>query len=242
MPSCSAGMPFLLPIKHIKTMKLLFDFFPIILFFVSYYQANFLVENTFVGRLVNPENPDFITATIIATAIAIIASFIQVAVHWFNTHKFERMHLFSLTLITVLGSITIFLGNPAFIQWKPTVLNWLFAGVFLGSMHVGEKPIIQRMMDEHIKLPEKVWGTLNLAWVAFFFISGTANLYIAFYYNIDAAAEARMDTWVNFKLFGLMGLTIAFVILQSIYLSRYITEDDIENGINNKANNNEENQ
>ena len=208
-------------------MKLLFDFFPIILFFVSYYQASFLVENTFIGQLINPEKPEFITATIVATSIAIIASFIQVGYHWLKTHKFERMHLFSLTLITILGGITIYLGNPAFIQWKPTVLNWLFAVVFLFSMFIGDRPIIQRMMGEQIKLPENVWKTLNLSWVAFFFISGAANLYVAFYYDLQAEPGVRMDTWVNFKLFGLMGLTIAFVILQAIYLSRHITEDDI---------------
>ncbi len=218
-------------------MKLLFDFFPIILFFVSYYQASFLIENTFIGQLIDPTKPDFISATIVATGAAIIASFIQVAIHWLKTHKFERMHIFSLVLITVLGSITIFLGNPAFIQWKPTVLNWLFAGVFLGSMFIGEKPIIQRMMGEHIELPENVWKTLNLSWVVFFFISGAANLYVAFYYNLSAPAEARMDTWVNFKLFGLMGLTIGFVILQAIYLSRHISEDDMERNTNNSGEN-----
>lgn len=223
-------------------MKLLFDFFPIILFFVSYYQARFLVENTFIGQLIDPTKPDFINATIIATGVAIVASFVQVAIHWFNTRKFERMHIFSLVLITVLGGITIFLGNPAFIQWKPTILNWLFAAVFLGSMLIGEKPIIQRMMSEHIELPEAVWRKLNLSWVAFFFVSGAANLYVAFYYNLDGSAETRMDTWVNFKLFGLMGLTIAFVILQAIYLSRHITEEDMENGIKNKADNSGENQ
>ena len=213
-------------------MKLLFDFFPIILFFVSYYQASFLVENTFIGQLINPEKPEFITATIVATSIAIVASFIQVGYHWLKTHKFERMHLFSLALITILGGITIYLGNPAFIQWKPTVLNWLFAVVFLFSMFIGDRPIIQRMMGEQIKLPENVWKTLNLSWVAFFFISGTANLYVAFYYDLQAEAGVRMDTWVNFKLFGLMGLTIAFVILQAIYLSRHITEDDIADNQN----------
>ena len=215
-------------------MKLLFDFFPIILFFVSYYQASFLIENTFVGQLVNPDKPDFLNATLIATAVAIIASFVQVGYHWFKTHKFERMHIFSLVLITVLGSITIFLGNPAFIQWKPTVLNWLFSGVFLGSMVIGEKPIIQRMMSEQISLPENVWKTLNLSWVVFFFISGSANLYVAFYYNLSATDDVRMDTWVNFKLFGLMGLTIGFVILQALYLSQHITEDDVKNSGDDK--------
>jgi intracellular septation protein len=221
-------------------MKLLFDFFPIILFFVSYYQAHFLIENTVIGQLVDPAKPDFINATILATAVAIIASFAQVAIHWFKTHRFERTHIFSLALITVLGGITIFLGNPAFIQWKPTILNWLFAVVFLGSMVVGEKSIIERMMGEHIKLPEKVWKTLNLSWVAFFFISGAANLYVAFYYNLEGSAETRMDTWVNFKLFGLMGLTIAFVILQSIYLSRHIIEDKDDSSASNEAKANEE--
>jgi intracellular septation protein len=102
-------------------------------------------------------------------------------------------------------------------------------------MHVGEKPIVQRMMGEHIELPEKVWKTLNLSWVAFFFISGAANLYVAFYYNLGAESEARMNTWVNFKLFGLMGLTIAFVILQAIYLSRHISEDDLKESTNNSG-------
>ncbi|MDT8282505.1 MAG: septation protein A [Gammaproteobacteria bacterium] len=207
-------------------MKLLFDFFPIILFFISYYQAKFLIANTFVGQLINPDKPDFINATIIATAVAIIASFIQVAYHWYGTRKFERMHIFSLVLITVLGSITIFLGNPAFIQWKPTVLNWLFAMVFLSSMFIGKSPIIQRMMKEQISLPDAVWTRLNLSWVTFFFISGAANLYVAFYYNTGASDDVRMDTWVNFKLFGLMGLTIGFIILQAIYLSRHIIEND----------------
>lgn len=227
-------------IFYINYMKLLFDFFPIILFFISYYQANFLIENSFIGQLINPDKPDFINATIVATGVAIIASFIQVALHWFNTRKFERMHLFSLALITVLGGITIFLGNPAFIQWKPTVLNWLFAIVFFSSMHIGEKPIIQRMMGEHIELPDNIWRKLNLSWVAFFFISGAANLYVAFYYNLGASAETRMDTWVNFKLFGLMGLTIVFVILQAIYLSRHIEEDDSIN--NNESSTKEGNQ
>lgn len=221
-------------------MKLLFDFFPIILFFVSYYKAGFLVENTFIGQLIDPAKPEFITATIVATGVAIIASFIQVSYHWINTRKFERMHLFSLTLITVLGGITIYLGNPAFIQWKPTILNWLFGFVFLSSMFIGSKPIIQRMMGEQIKLPENVWKTLNLSWVAFFLISGAANLYVAFYYDLQAEAATRMDTWVNFKLFGLMGLTIAFVILQAIYLSRHISEDDIADNQNTELTDNRE--
>jgi intracellular septation protein len=209
-------------------MKLLFDFFPIILFFVSFYQAKFLIDNTFIGSLINPERPEHINATVIATGIAIVASFIQVGYNWFKTRKFERMHLFSLALITVLGTITIIIGNPAFIQWKPTVLNWVFAGAFLLSIFIGEKNLVERMMGSQLDLPDYVWTRLNLSWVAFFLISGTANLYVAFFYDIEAQPDVRMETWVNFKLFGLMGLTIVFVVLQAIYLARFLQEEEEE--------------
>ena len=207
-------------------MKLLFDFFPIILFFISYHQAEFLIKNTFIGQLIDPAKEDFIAATIVATGIAIVASFVQVTFNWIKTRKFEKMHLFSLALITVLGSITIAFGNPAFVQWKPTVLNWLFAGVFLSSMYIGKESIVRRMMGAQIKLPDAVWTRLNLSWVIFFIISGVANLYVAFYYGLDYDEKTRMDNWVNFKLFGLMGLTLGFVVLQALYISKYIVEDE----------------
>jgi intracellular septation protein len=209
-------------------MKLLFDFFPIILFFVSFYQAKFLIDNTFIGNLVNPERPEHINATIVATGIAIVASFIQVGYSWLQTRKIQRMHLFSLVLITVLGGITILIGDPAFIQWKPTVLNWVFAAAFLLSIFIGEKNLVERMMGSQLDLPDYVWTRLNLSWVAFFLISGAANLYVAFYYDVEALPEVRMETWVDFKLFGLMGLTIVFVILQAIYLARFIQEVEEE--------------
>jgi len=215
-------------------MKLLFDFFPIILFFVSFYQAKFLIDNTLIGSLINPEKPEHINATIIATGVAIVASFIQVGYNWIKSHKIERMHMFSLALITVLGSITIIVGNPAFIQWKPTVLNWVFAGAFLLSIFIGEKNLVERMMGSQLDLPDYVWTRLNLSWVAFFLISGAANLYVAFYYDVDAQPDVRMETWVDFKLFGLMGLTIVFVILQAIYLARFIQEEEEESGDNMK--------
>ena len=207
-------------------MKLLFDFFPIILFFISYHQAEFLIKNTFIGQLIDPAKEDFIAATIVATGIAIVASFVQVSYNWIKTRKFEKMHLFSLALITVLGSITIAFGNPAFVQWKPTVLNWLFAGVFLSSMYIGKESIVRRMMGGQIQLPDVIWTRLNLPWVVFFIISGVANLYVAFYYGLDYDDKTRMDNWVNFKLFGLMGLTLGFVVLQALYISKYIVEDE----------------
>lgn len=209
-------------------MKLLFDFFPIILFFLSYHQAQFLIDNTPIGALIDPNQPDFIAATIVATGVAIASSFIQVAGNWVKTRGFEKMHLFSLALITVLGGITIVFADPAFVQWKPTVLNWLFAGVFFASMFIGKESIVRRMLGGQIQLPDRVWVNLNLSWVAFFIFSGVANLYVAFYYGLEYDDKTRMDNWVNFKLFGLMGLTIAFTILQALYISKYMAEEEVE--------------
>jgi len=207
-------------------MKLLVDFFPIILFFISYHQADFLVENTFIGSLLDPTKSELITATIVATGVAIVASFVQVSYHWLRTRKFEKMHLFSLALITVLGGLTIAFGDPDFVKWKPTVLNWLFAAVFFISFFIGEKTLVERAMGNQIELPEAVWTRLNISWISFFIISGAANLYVAFYYALDMDEKLRMDMWVDFKLFGLMGLTLIFVILQAIYLTRHISVED----------------
>lgn len=206
-------------------MKLIYDLFPVILFFVTYHQAAMLVENTPVAQLVDTSQPEVIVATILATSVAIIASFIQVSGYWLKHRGFEKMHLISLGLITVLGGITIIFGDPAFIQWKPTLLNWLFAAVFLGSQYIGEKNLVQRMMGGQIQLPQPVWIRLNIAWVVFFILSGAANLYVAFYYGLDMDEKTRMDFWVNFKLFGLMGMTFVFVIAQGFYLAKYMSDN-----------------
>ncbi|MFW2373089.1 MAG: septation protein A [Gammaproteobacteria bacterium] len=210
-------------------MKLLYDLFPIILFFVTYHKADALVEQTPLGNLVDTSQPEVIVATILATGIAIIASFIQVGGFWLKNRRFEKMHLFSLAIISVLGGITILFGNPAFIQWKPTVLNWAFAVVFLGSQYIGSKNIMHRMIGGQIELPEHVWIRLNWSWVIFFLLSGIANLYVAFYYGLELDEKTRMDNWVNFKLFGLMGMTFAFVIAQAFYMARYIKDTPEEN-------------
>ncbi len=207
-------------------MKFFYDLFPIILFFVSYHQADAIASNTPVGQWLDPAMPEQIAATLIATGVAIIASFIQVGGHWLKHRRTERMHLISLALITVLGGITILLQDPAFIQWKPTLINWLFAAVFLGSHLVGDKCLVQRMMGGQLTLPNTVWNRLNLAWVVFFIISGVLNLYVAFYYGLELDAKTRMDIWVDFKLFGLMGLTIVFIVAQGFYLARYLQDDD----------------
>lgn len=173
-------------------MKFLFDFFPILLFFVAY-----KMEGIFF-----------------ATGVAIVASFVQVGVFWLKHRRFERMHLVSLGLIAVLGGMTLAFQDKTFIMWKPTLLNWVFAAVFLGSQFIGKKPLVERMMSHTVTAERPVWIRLNMSWVLFFIAMGAANLYVAF--NFDE------ETWVNFKLFGMMGLTFLFVIGQAFFLAKHV--------------------
>jgi intracellular septation protein len=183
-------------------MKFLFDFFPILAFFVA-----FKVHD-------DPKQ-----GILVATAVAIAASLVQVGAYWYKHRRFETMHLVTLLLILLLGGATLWLQDEIFIKWKPTAVNWLFGIVFLGSHYIGQKPLIERMLGSSLTLPRGVWTRLNMSWVIFFIFMGFANLYVA--YNFDT------DTWVDFKLFGMMGMTLAFVVGQAFYLGRYI-KDDVE--------------
>jgi len=179
-------------------MKLLFDFFPILIFFVCY---------KFFGIYT-------------ATAVAMVASLVQVVFHRLKHQQYEKMHLISLSLIMVLGGATLFFHNPWFIKWKPTGIYWLSSLVFIGSAFIGKKTLIQKMMEGNISLPPNIWGRLNIAWAMFFIIMGALNLYVAYYYDTDF--------WVNFKLFGGAGFTLIFVFFQALYLTRHIADKDLE--------------
>lgn len=175
-------------------MKLLFDFFPILLFFIAYKMYDIYV----------------------ATAVAIAAAFVQVGLFWVQHRRLEKTHLVTLALLVVFGGLTLVLQDETFIKWKPSVINWLFGVVFLGSQFIGKKNIVERMMGANLVLSTTIWSRLNLSWALFFVALGFANLFVV--YNFDT------DTWVNFKLFGMMGLTIAFIIGQAVYLSRHVQE------------------
>ncbi len=214
-------------------MKLLFDFFPILLFFIAYKVFGIYA----------------------ATAVAIAAAVVQNAVFWFRHRRFENMHLVTLGLIVVLGGATLILQDKSFIMWKPTAVNWMFALAFLGSQFFGEKTLVERMMSHAIQIPRSAWTRLNMSWVIFFISMGLANLYVANFYFIaeaalTAAANAPVEIedcagqfngellslcqsaheaeeqWVNFKLFGMMGLTILFVIGQAFYLARHVKDGE----------------
>ena len=173
-------------------MKLITDFLPVIAFFAAYK----------------------IWGMYVATGVFIAASLLHIAWNRYFHGKVETLQWITLGLVLVFGGATLLLHDPLYFKWKPTVVNWLFAAAFLGSGLLMERSILQRMMDQAITLPRSVWHRLNLAWVVFFIASGAANIYVAYHY-----AE---ETWVNFKLFGMLGLTLAFMIAQGVYLARHI--------------------
>jgi len=183
-------------------MKLLLDFLPIIIFFIVYKSTDDII---------------------LATAILIPATLLQMLYTWIKTHTIEKMQLVTLVLVVVLGGATVVFQNDAFIKWKPTVVNWLFALAFLGSQFIGQKTIVERLMGSAIELPAEAWKKLNIAWVGFFIFLGAANLAVFKLFPDDN------DLWVNFKLFGMLGLTLIFVIAQGIYLSRHIETPENEN-------------
>ena len=153
---------------------------------------------------------------LLATAVAIIASAAQIVYLLLRGRKVDAMLWVSLAIIVVFGGATIYFHNEAFIKWKPTVLYWVFALALVGAQLTMGKNLIRLMMKAQIELPDVVWNRLNMAWAAFFAAMGFINLYIA--YNFPTSI------WVNFKLFGFMGLMIAFVIGQSMFLSKYIKD------------------
>lgn len=182
-------------------MKFLFDFFPVLLFFI-------------VFKL----HDDVKEGMMMATAAIMVATIIQMSITWIRSRKIQKMHLITLVLVMILGGATLILQDEMFIKWKPTIVNWLFGLVFLGSQFIGKKPIVRRMMESQLSVPDPVWIRLNLAWSLFFISMGLINLYVV--YNFDT------NTWVNFKLYGLIGLTMLFVFAQGFYLIKYIDEEE----------------
>jgi intracellular septation protein len=179
-------------------MKFLTDFFPILLFFIAYQAYDIYV----------------------ATAVAIGASAVQVAYFQVRHKKVEKMQWVTLGLLVFFGGLTLLLRDPDFIKWKPTVVNWLFAAAFLGSQFIGKKSLLQRMMDQAVTLPDQIWSRLNYIWVSFFVAVGILNLYVAFNYS--------EETWVNFKLFGMLGVTFVFIIAQGFYIARHVKDEDMQ--------------
>lgn len=204
-------------------MKFLFDLFPVILFFIVFKwgEGHADAAQDFVGRYLSEfVSGGTVTAAqapiLLATAVAILATLGQIGYLLLRRKRVDPMLWVSLAIITVFGGATIYFHDENFIKWKPTVLYWIFAAVLFVSQIGFGKNLIRSMMGKQIALPGLIWDRLNQAWAGFFAAMGLLNLYVAF--NFATA------TWVNFKLFGFMGLMFAFIIAQSLVLSKYMKD------------------
>lgn len=205
-------------------MKLLFDFLPIILFFVAFKVADAnkgaaaAFATTHVGfavsgGVVGPE----IAPVLLATIVVVLATLAQVALLAVRGRKIDLMLWVSLALVVVMGGLTVWLHNETFIKWKPTLLYWVMGAAFALAPLLFGKNLLRLLLGEQLELPAPVWQRLNLAWVGFFAAMGALNLWVA--YTFATA------TWVNFKLFGSLGLMLVFTVAQGLYLSRYLPDE-----------------
>lgn len=175
-------------------MKLLIDFFPIALFF-----AVFKLWGIYP-----------------ATAVAIVATIVQIAYLRFKLGKVEPMQWVSLGVIVLFGGATLLAQDENFIKWKPTVLYWLMGAALVVGQLLLRKNLIKSLMGGQVQLPDHAWNTLNWAWSGFFAAMGGVNLWIAYHFDTD--------TWVNFKMFGGLGLMLLFILVQAVYMSRFMQE------------------
>lgn len=207
-------------------MKLLLDFLPIALFFGMFKYAEgqpdwaaatatewlgFMVAGGVVGPSEAP--------VLLATVVVIAATLLQIAYLMSRGQKVDTMLWVSLGLVTLLGGATIYFHSEAFIKWKPTVLYWVMGGALLVGQLLGKNGI-RALMGQQMRLPEAIWSRVNLAWVAFFTVMGFLNIWVAYSFSTS--------TWVNFKLFGGIGLMLAFVLAQALVLGKYLQPEQAD--------------
>jgi len=203
-------------------MKIFFDLFPVILFFGIFKLAGSNPEaaQAFANTIGYQADPLHLPV-LFATATAIFATMAQIVWVKFRHGKVDTMLWVSFAIIVLFGGATLLLHDEAFIKVKPTALYWLFALVLLFSKVLFRKNLIRSLMQEKMSLPDRIWGQLNLAWSGFFIVLGVLNLYIAWNFPTD--------TWVNFKLFGVTGIMLVFIILQAAVVAKHIETDKKDN-------------
>jgi intracellular septation protein len=204
-------------------MKLLFDLLPVILFFVTYKvagsfpQQSIAMAGAALGWMVGDGTvPDGQAPILLATAVAIVASVLQVGWLLARGKRVDPMLWVSLAVIVVFGGATIWFHDETFIKWKPSILYWLFGTTLLLGQVVWKRNLLKSLLGTQLDVPGPVWGRLLWAWVAFFGVMGIVNLAVAY--------SVSTDTWVNFKLFGLFGLTLVFTLGIGVYLARHMME------------------
>jgi len=201
-------------------MKALLDFFSVLLFWLSFqFYAKVPVGiiqffNTFLPIDLEPANKDH--AIYFALVIGIIAAGLSTVLSWAIDKKLPKSQLFIFITFLIIGGLTLTFRNPTFLYWKPTVINGIFAIIFIGSLYIGKSSLAERIMGHALHAPKTVWNRLTIAWSAFFIFIAILNLLVAYSFS--------ESTWVNFKLFGILSLTFIFILLQGFYLSKHIQE------------------
>lgn len=205
-------------------MKIFFDLLPIILFFASYKWAGSHAEqaaqwlNHYLGFAVSGGSVGVTEAPVLlATVVVVVATMLQILVLKALGKRVDKMLWAGLAVVVVLGGLTLWFHDETFIKWKPTVIYWLMSAGFLITEIVLGKKMLRQMMGGQVDVPEAVWRNLGWAWVLFFAGMGVLNLWVAFNFPTD--------TWVSFKMWGSLGLTLVFTLAQGVYLSRHMTED-----------------
>lgn len=194
-------------------MKQFIDFIPLLLFFIVFKLDPRTVE--FAGQSIELGGIFSATGVLIASSVVVYGTLFAVQ------KRLEKGQWLTLAACLLFGGMTLAFHSETFLKWKAPVVNWLFALGFAGSHWIGDKLLIQRMMGHAISLPAPVWRNLNLAWIAFFLIAGSANLFVAFTFQ---------SIWVDFKVFGSLGMTLLFLVGQGIYLSRHLQDEQPANG------------
>ncbi len=195
-------------------MKQFFDFFPVVIFVVVYFSTKDMI---------------------LATKVLMVASAIQIAGLKLLKRPIEKLHWGTFAIVEIMGGLTIALNDPVFIKWKPTVINWSFALVFLGSQFIGRRNLVRTMVEGFMKqaphlclnLPENKWRPINISWVLFFLFLGGVNLFVVYHFD--------ESTWVTYKMVGQTVLNMAFMIAQFVYLSRYINEVSPDSNSNSQG-------
>ncbi|GGU82012.1 putative intracellular septation protein A [Pseudomonas laurentiana] len=190
-------------------MKQFIDFIPLLLFFIVY---------KLEPRAVEIAGHSFQLGGIYsATAMLIISSLVVYGTLLIRQRKLEKGQWLTLVACLVFGGLTLAFHSETFLKWKAPVVNWLFALAFAGSHFIGDRVLIKRIMGHALTLPAPIWGRLNIAWIVFFLFCGAANLFVAFTFQ---------SFWVDFKVFGSLGMTIIFLVGQGVYLSRHLHDSD----------------
>jgi intracellular septation protein len=202
----------LLLCRHIPLLaaavKQFIDFIPLILFFIVYKLDPRTID--LAGHSVELGGIFSATAVLIASSVLVYGTLLLVQ------RKLEKGQWLTLVACLLFGGMTLAFHSETFLKWKAPVVNWLFAAGFAASHFIGNKLLIQRMLGHAVNLPQPIWTRLNLAWIAFFLFSGCANLFVAFTFH---------DIWVDFKVFGSLGMTVLFLVGQGVYLARHMHDD-----------------